>query len=257
MINNDSIFNRPPIAQTFALVENGETFTVVVNHFKSKSCGSASGLNADQGDGQGCYNAKRVSQSQALSTWLSTAPGLSSQSRQLIIGDLNAYAKEDPILALEASGFTNLIENFQGSEAYSYSFGGTVGYLDHALVSADLLAAAVDANDWHINADEPIVLDYNMENKTEGQIEMFYAPDQYRMSDHDPVVMTFQLDAAAVLGDWDADGDVDINDVRALTLAIQQRLPIDMSFDLNNDGVVNILDTRVMMTLCTRTRCAA
>ncbi|WP_340678245.1 ExeM/NucH family extracellular endonuclease, partial [Paraglaciecola sp.] len=167
MINNDSIFNRPPIAQTFALVENGETFTVVVNHFKSKSCGSASGLNADQGDGQGCHNAKRVSQSQALSAWLSTAPGLSSQRRQLIIGDLNAYAKEDPILALEARGFTNLLENFQGAEAYSYSFGGTVGYLDHALASADLLAAAVDANDWHINADEPIVLDYNMENKTE------------------------------------------------------------------------------------------
>jgi uncharacterized protein len=30
-----------------------------------------------------------------------------------------------------------------------------------------------------------------------------------------------------------------------------------MAFDLNNDGIVNILDARVMMTLCTRTRCAA
>ena len=60
-----------------------------------------------------------------------------------------------------------------------------------------------------------------------------------------------------VKGDWDGDGDVDIDDVRALTSAIRSRQTIDMAFDLNEDGVVNILDTRVMMTLCTRTRCAA
>ena len=256
-INNNSIFNRPPIAQTFALTENGESLTVVVNHFKSKGCGGANGLDSDQNDGQSCFNNRRVAQANALASWLATDAYLSAQSRQLIIGDLNAYAKEDPILALQANGFTNLIEHFQGAEAYSYSFGGTVGYLDHALASADLLAAAVDANDWHINADEPRVLDYNLENKTPDQQSLFYAPDPYRMSDHDPVVMTFQLDAASIKGDWDGDGDVDINDIRALTLAIQKRLPIDLAFDLNNDGVVNALDTRVMQTLCTRTRCAA
>jgi uncharacterized protein len=257
LINNDSIFNRPPIAQTFALVSNGETLTVVVNHFKSKGCGSDGGADADNGDGQSCYNGRRVQQANALTAWLATDAYLSQQSRQLIIGDLNAYAKEDPILALQAAGFTNLIEHFQGAEAYSYSFGGTVGYLDHALASADLLAVAVDANDWHINADEPRVLDYNVENKSAEQLVTFFAPDQFRMSDHDPVVMSFQLDTQAVRGDWDGDGDVDINDIRALTLAIQKRLPIDMAFDLNNDGVVNALDTRVMKTLCTRTSCAA
>lgn len=257
MINNESIFNRPPIAQTFALNENGETLTVVVNHFKSKGCGSASGLDADQNDGQGCYNAKRVAQAEALATWLRDDPTLSQESRQLIIGDLNSYAKEAPILTLEADGFTNLIENFQGAEAYSYAFGGTVGYLDHALASAALLAVAVDANDWHINADEPTVLDYNTEDKTEAQIAAFYAPDQYRMSDHDPVVMTFQLETTEMTGDWDGDGDVDVNDIRAFTIAIQKRLPIDIAFDLNNDGVVNALDTRAMKALCTRAGCAA
>lgn len=212
MINTDGIFNRPPIAQTFALTENGETFTIVVNHFKSKSCGSASGLDADQNDGQGCYNAKRVAQANALSTWLATDSHLSVQSRQLIIGDLNAYAKESPILALETKGFTNLIEYFQGASAYSYSFGGTVGYLDHALASPELLAMATDANDWHINADEPIVLDYNTENKSDAQLESFYSPDAYRMSDHDPVVMSFNLASSSLSGDVNGDAAIDFSD---------------------------------------------
>jgi hypothetical protein len=59
-----------------------------------------------------------------------------------------------------------------------------------------------------------------------------------------------------VLGDWDEDGDVDNNDIRTLTIAIQKRQVIDSSFDLNNDGVVNILDARVLMSMCTRDRCA-
>ena len=38
---------------------------------------------------------------------------------------------------------------------------------------------------WHINADEPSVLDYNTEFKTQD----LYAPTPYRSSDHDPVVV--------------------------------------------------------------------
>ena len=60
----------------------------------------------------------------------------------------------------------------------------------------------------------------------------------------------------AVAGDWDEDGDVDADDIRAMTLAIQKRQAIDISFDFNKDGVVNVLDTRVLMTMCTRARCA-
>ena len=51
----------------------------------------------------------------------------------LMLGDLNAYAKEDPIAAIEAKGFTNLIAAEIGAEAYSYVFDGQWGYLDHAL----------------------------------------------------------------------------------------------------------------------------
>jgi hypothetical protein len=116
----------------------------------------------------------------------------------LVLGDLNAYAKEDPIRQFTDNGFVNLIYQFGGDEAYSYSFGGQVGYLDHALANANLSAKAVDAVEWHINASEPRVLDYNVEFKSEAQIIDFYAPDANRMSDHDPVIVSFELNAPPV-----------------------------------------------------------
>jgi predicted extracellular nuclease len=42
---------------------------------------------------------------------------------------------------------------------------------------------------WHTNADEPTVLDYNLEFKTDDR----YAPEPYRASDHDPVVVGLML----------------------------------------------------------------
>jgi hypothetical protein len=44
------------------------------------------------------------------------------------------------------------------------------------------------AGDHHINADEPSVLDYNTNFKSPGQVASLYAPDQFRTSDHDPIL---------------------------------------------------------------------
>ena len=41
-------------------------------------------------------------------------------------------------------------------------FDGQAGYLDHALASASLDSQVTGAPEWHINADEPSVLDYDM-----------------------------------------------------------------------------------------------
>jgi len=72
-------------------------------------------------------------------------------------------------------------------------FGGESGYLDHALASPSLAAQAIGAADWHINADEPIALDYNTEFKTANQVNTFYDNGPYRASDHDPVVINLAL----------------------------------------------------------------
>jgi uncharacterized protein len=100
---------------------------------------------------------------------------------------------EDPVVALEDAGFVNMIAEEIGPEAYSFVFDGQSGYLDHALASPSLVSQISGVTEWHINADEPTVLDYNTNFKTANQIEEFYAPDAYRSSDHDPVLIGLDL----------------------------------------------------------------
>ena len=114
--------NRQPLVQTFEQVSSGEQFTLAVNHFKSKSCGSASGLNEDQSDGQGCWNEVRKEAASGLVSWLSTYPTGIEDDDILIVGDLNAYGKEDPINLITASGYHDLLAERIGVNAYSYSF---------------------------------------------------------------------------------------------------------------------------------------
>ncbi len=179
--------NRPALAQTFSENANGGRFTVVVNHLKSK--GSACAGDPDTGDGQGNCNITRTNAATALANWLETDPTGSGDTDFLIIGDLNAYAKEDPIKALEADGYTNLTSSFQGPGAYSYVFDGQSGYLDHALANAALTPQVTGVTEWHINADEPIALDYNTNFKTANHVNTLFAPDAFRSSDHDPVII--------------------------------------------------------------------
>lgn len=183
--------NRQPLAQTFMQLSTGRKLTVVVNHFKSK--GSACTGDPDTGDGQGNCNQTRVQAANDLTTWLASDPTGSGDPDFLIIGDLNAYAKEDPITAIKNAGYTNLIESLLGAYAYSYVFDGQSGYLDHALATTSLAAQVTGVAEWHINADEPIILDYNVEFKSAGQVTSLYSTAPYRASDHDPVLVGVTL----------------------------------------------------------------
>lgn len=186
MSDSDAIFDRPPLAQTFQVNLTGEVFTVVVNHFKSKSCSGATGADLDQSDGQGCYNDRRDQQATQLLSFISTTViPTSGDPDVLIIGDLNSYAMEDPITTLTGGGYVNLFN----SSDYSYVFDGQWGNLDHALSTAAFTAEATTVTPWHINADEPISLDYNLEFKSVGQQSSLYNGDAYRSSDHDPMLI--------------------------------------------------------------------
>lgn len=180
------VHNRPPLAQTFVHTATQEKFSVLVNHFKSKSCSASTGANTDQNDGQSCYNASRKSQAAALLTFINNIQMLSNDSDVVVIGDLNAYEQEDPIDMLLAGGLSPLLTN-----VYSYVFSGQSGSLDHALVSAALLSQVSGAAKWHINADEPIGKDYNQEFNP----AYMYDASAFRSSDHDPVIIGLKLGA--------------------------------------------------------------
>lgn len=186
---NDSAFTllgRPPLSQTFLLNSNSEKFTVIVNHFKSKSCSAspADSKDLDQNDGQGCFNATRKKQAKALLKFVSDLITNNGDSDVVVIGDLNAYGQEDPMDILRAGGLSDLT-----NETYSYMFDGQSGSLDHALATSSFLKAKVGAEKWHINCDEPMVIDYTTSFKTQD----LYQSNAYRSSDHDPVILVFNL----------------------------------------------------------------
>jgi predicted extracellular nuclease len=196
--------NRPALIQTFEEVATGGRVTVAVNHLKSKGSACDDIGDPDTGDGQANCNQTRTAAAVALANYLATDPTGSGDADVLIIGDLNAYAMEDPITALEGAGYTDLVEQFGGAAAYSYVFDGQLGYLDHALANAALQPQVTGVGVWHINADEPVELDYNDDvlDAAESSFERessalpLYAADAYRSSDHDPVIIGLDLGEA-------------------------------------------------------------
>lgn len=234
--------SRPALAQAFEQNSDGARFTIVVNHFKSKgsACNdniSPVGPDPDTGDGQGNCNLTRVAAANDLLTWLAGDPTGIGDPDVLIVGDLNSYAMEDPVTTLENGGFTNLINQFIGAEAYSYAFDGQWGYLDHALGSASLVPQVAGVVEWHINADEPSVLDYNTNFKTANLQASLYSPDQYRISDHDPVVVGLDLNAPPTV---DAGGPYTVAEGASVTVTASgadvNGGPLTYAWDLDNNG---------------------
>ncbi|MBM7066357.1 ExeM/NucH family extracellular endonuclease [Actibacterium sp. 188UL27-1] len=183
--------NRAPILAAFQEVDSGEVFNVTVNHLKSKgSVGPAPG-DPDQNDGAGRNNETRLNGVTALDAWLDSDPTGSSDADIMILGDLNAYAKEDPLTFLADQGYIDLGQSFQGPESYGYVFDGLTGTLDYALASRSLFDSVSGAAEWHINADEADVLDYNLEFGRDPSI--FDGSVPYRTSDHDPILVGLDL----------------------------------------------------------------
>jgi uncharacterized protein len=184
---------RPPVAQRFAARANGGGFWFVVTHLKSKG-GCPSGAGNPEADlGQGCWNVARTVQAQALVRWVSSLVAGSGEADVLMAGDFNAYLNEDPLNVLRSVGYEGLLGRLAAEDRYSYVFNDEAGALDHAFASPTLSMQVSGVAVWHTNADEPTVLDYNTEFKTDDR----YASLPYRASDHDPVVVGLNLTADA------------------------------------------------------------
>ncbi len=178
--------SRAPLAQAFRPKRDanagGHVFVVVANHFKSNGCTEAAGADLDQHDGQACWNALRTASARQLDTWLRGDPTRSGSDLLLIIGDMNAYAQEDPVRALIAAGWIDALTAANVADPYSYVFDAQAGRLDHALLSPALARHLSGAAEWHVNADEPGSSGYRAG-----------AAGPWGSSDHDPLLLGFTL----------------------------------------------------------------
>ena len=181
---NNSIVKHRKMVQGFILIENNERFIYSINHFKAKS-GSGTGKNADQGDGQGTFNYNRVQEAQSVLQVMEGYQNYYEDNDVLIMGDLNAYAKEDPIRKFTDAGMYDLHRYFHADSSYSYVYGEQAGYLDHAIANNALINQVTGMGAWHVNSDESDEYTYDKSN------------DQtvFRYSDHDPVLVGLRLDS--------------------------------------------------------------
>ncbi|MEO0997020.1 MAG: ExeM/NucH family extracellular endonuclease [Pseudomonadota bacterium] len=210
--------NRPVLAQTFQDLATAGVVTVAVNHLKSKGspCDDVGDPNA--GDGQGNCNGTRTLAAEAMIDWLAGDPTGSGDPDVLVLGDLNAYLREDPVQAFRDAGWTNLLDVFIGPGAYSFAFDRQIGALDHAIATPSLAAQVTGTVEWHINADEPDAIDYNLDfGRNPG---IFDGAIPFRSSDHDPVVVGLEL-----TGDLDGDGVADDIDVCPATIIPEATVP--------------------------------
>jgi predicted extracellular nuclease len=199
---------RAPLAQIFTQNSNGEKFTFIVNHFTSKGCSASdTGIDADMGDGQGCDNGQRQLQANRLLVFIQDRKTASGDPDVLALGDYNAYGEEDPLFILEQDASDTLVDGTGGlvsetkrfvsaNDRYSFQFGNQFGELDHAFATKAMNNQVSGATIWHINADEPVAIDYNTEFKTQD----LYTATPYRASDHDPLVVGLDLTPPQPLG---------------------------------------------------------
>jgi len=180
--------SRAPLAQAFRL-RDGQRLQLTAVHFKSKGCGrapdQAQGAEADQHDGQGCWNPVRVDSVRRVSEWLATDPlRLGAKVPQLMVGDFNAYAQEDPMRALHAAGWQDAFARDPAlPRPYSFVFDGFAGRLDHALLDEALQSRLPGPEEGHVTADEAAFFDESNED----------SPGPWRASDHDPVLLGFEF----------------------------------------------------------------
>ncbi|EJE8557861.1 ExeM/NucH family extracellular endonuclease [Vibrio vulnificus] len=217
-------YQRNTVAATFRVLNTGKQLTVSVNHLKSK--GSTCwddyvGTKAVDNDAQGSCENFRVASTYHLGQEMAKIGG-----DQIVLGDMNSYAHEDPMLVLTSNptkkvlkaadyvkvgskwkfngeqgpvitqtfGFINAVDYMmpEGETSWSYSYNDEVGSLDHLLITSSLKSRLVDAVDWHINAPESTLFDYS--NKYKGgdsnEANPFYKADAFRSSDHDSALVT-------------------------------------------------------------------
>ena len=176
--------SRRPIGQHFVAVASGQELTVIVTQFPQRdNCPSGADPNADQGDGQACWNKLRAEAAESLAAWVRDL-WEEGRKEMLVIGDLNSFLQEEPVQVLQTAGLANVEPQDTAITAYSAVLNGTAGTLNYGFVTDGLQPKVALVQRWHINADEPQALDYHQTNQP-----LLYTPTPYRSAAQDPLVI--------------------------------------------------------------------
>ena len=149
--NTGSPFNgaRLPLAGDFTF--NGETITVVGNHFSSK--GGSDPLFGDiQPPANGSLD-ERNAQAAAVNDFISQQLNNNPDANIATLGDFNEFQFFSPLETLEQN-LTNLTETLPETERYTFNFEGNAQALDHTLISQSLVDNANPEYDIvHVNSE--------------------------------------------------------------------------------------------------------
>ena len=166
------LYSRPPLAAHFKILATGGQFTVVANHFKSKSGGDA--VTAPVRTAMAENNLTLLKELQA------ERPG----EPVIILGDLNDFVESPPIRTLVATGkLRDLHERVPPAEDYTFIFNGISQVLDHILVEPTFWDKVSSVGPVHINTD--------FADSAPDDV----SPGTWRASDHDPMVMRVPIAA--------------------------------------------------------------
>ncbi len=177
--------SRLPLIADFAF--NGETVTVITNHFSSKGgsrplFGTTQPSIGDEANGNGQENVtingsldQRRAQAQAVNDYVDSVLATKLDAKVVVVGDFNEFEFISPLNILAGGAtpvLTNLTNSLPENERYTFNFDGNSQSLDHILVSNNLSGSAkVD------------IVNINTE----------FVGNAQRASDHDPIVATIKL----------------------------------------------------------------
>ncbi len=165
----DPLFSRPPYVLTADI--DGETFTFINNHFKSKRGGESE------------TEPRRILQANHVASIVNEFKASDPDAQVLVIGDMNDYENSKALLELEKSGLVNILNQVPEAERYSFVFSGVSQLIDGILTTPSMAQRLVNTTILHSNADYPDALGSEL------------SPDRiaFKATDHDMPLAIFAL----------------------------------------------------------------
>ena len=172
-VGKQPLFSRPPLQATVAI--DGISYTLFVNHFKSKRGGEAETA------------PRRLAQAGHIAALTDELRGRDEDARIIVLGDFNDYEQSPAMERMAAGGLINALLQAPDADRYSFIFGGASQLIDGMLLSANLLDDVTAVTIQHVNADYP----FNLGDDTTP------AGIAHRATDHDLPLLVLDLDTPA------------------------------------------------------------